>query len=104
MTRRHFTATLPNQLWVSDFTYVATWRSFIYGAFVIDVFARRTVDWRAAASMRTDLALDALEQAIYDRCDGDTGGPGAPQRPRHAVPVDPLHRAPRGRPSDPASA
>jgi transposase InsO family protein len=70
---RQFTATRPNQLWVSDFTYVATWRGFVYVAFVIDVFARRIVGWRASASLRTDLALDALEQAIYDRCDADTG-------------------------------
>jgi transposase InsO family protein len=70
---RVFTATQPNQLWVSDFTYVATWRGFVFVAFVIDVFSRRIVGWRASASMRTDLALDALEQAIYDRCDDDTG-------------------------------
>jgi putative transposase len=70
---RDFTATRPNQLWVSDFTYVATWRGFVYVAFVIDVFARRIVGWRASASLRTDLALDALEQVIYDRCDTDTG-------------------------------
>ena len=70
---RVFVATQPNQLWVSDFTYVATWRGFVFVAFVIDVFARRIVGWRASASMRTDLALDALEQAIYDRCDDDTG-------------------------------
>ena len=70
---RVFTATQPNQLWVSDFTYVATWRGFVFVAFVIDVFSRRIVGWRAAGSMRTDLALDALEQAIYDRCDDDTG-------------------------------
>jgi putative transposase len=70
---RNFTATRPNQLWVSDFTYVATWRGFVYVAFVVDVFARRIVGWRASASLRTDLALDALEQAIYDRCDTDTG-------------------------------
>jgi putative transposase len=70
---RNFTATRPNQLWVSDFTYVATWHGFVYVAFVIDVFARRIVGWRASASLRTDLALDALEQAIYDRCDTDTG-------------------------------
>jgi putative transposase len=70
---RHFTATRPNQLWVSDFTYVATWHGFVYVAFVIDVFARRIVGWRASASLRTDLALDALEQAIYDRCDTNTG-------------------------------
>ena len=66
-------ATRPNQLWVSDFTYVATWRGFVYVAFVIDVFARRIVGWRASASLRTDFVLDALEQAIYDRCDDDTG-------------------------------
>jgi putative transposase len=70
---RTFIATQPNRLWVSDFTYVATWRGFVFVAFVIDVFSRRIVGWRASASMRTDLALDALEQAIYDRCDDDTG-------------------------------
>ena len=64
---RNFTATHPNQLWVADFTYVATWRGMVYVAFVIDVFSRRIVGWRASASMRTDLALDALEQALYDR-------------------------------------
>jgi putative transposase len=73
LVERDFTATRPNQLWVSDFTYVATWRGFVYVAFVIDVFARRIVGWRASASLRTDLALDALEQAIYDRCNDDTG-------------------------------
>src|SRR5947208_3111098 len=64
---RHFTATRPNQLWVSDFTYVATWRGFAYVAFVIDVFARRITGWRVSSSLRSDLALDALEQALYDR-------------------------------------
>jgi putative transposase len=65
---RQFTATGPNQLWVSDFTYVATWRGFVYTALVIDVFARRIVGWRVSSSLRTDFVLDALEQAIYDRC------------------------------------
>jgi transposase InsO family protein len=65
---RHFTATRPNQLWVSDFAYVATWRGFVYVAFVIDVFARRIVGWRVSSSLATDFVLDALEQAIYDRC------------------------------------
>ena len=64
---RNFTATRPNQLWVSDFTYVATWRGFVYVAFVIDVFARRIVGWRVSSSLVTDFVLDALEQAIYDR-------------------------------------
>jgi len=66
---RDFTASRPNELWVSDLTYVATWRGFVYVAFVIDVFARRIVGWRAASSLRSDLALDALEQALYDRQD-----------------------------------
>lgn len=64
---RQFTATRPNQLWIADFTYVATWCGFVYVAFVIDVFARRIVGWRVSASLATDFVLDALEQAIYDR-------------------------------------
>lgn len=64
---RRFVASRPNQLWVSDFTYVATWGGFVYAAFVIDVFARRIVGWRVSASMRTDFVLDALEQAIHAR-------------------------------------
>jgi transposase InsO family protein len=64
---RQFAATRPNQLWVADFTYVATWRGFVYVAFVIDVFARRIVGWLVAASLATDFVLDALEPAIYDR-------------------------------------
>ena len=67
LVERAFTASRPNQLWVADFTYVATWRGMVSVAFVIDVFARRIVGWRASASMRTDLALDALMQAVYDR-------------------------------------
>ena len=67
LVQRNFVATRPNQLWVADLTYVATWRGFAYVAFVIDVFARRIVGWRASSSLRTDLALDALEQALHDR-------------------------------------
>jgi putative transposase len=70
---RHFTATRPNQLWVADFTYVATWRGFVYVAFVIDVFSRRIVGWRVSSSLRTDFVLDALDQAIYERCGDDIG-------------------------------
>ena len=70
---RQFTATRPNQLWVSDFTYVATWRGFVYVAFVIDIFARRIVGWRVSSSLATDFVLDALDQAIYDRCTAATG-------------------------------
>jgi transposase InsO family protein len=64
---REFTATRPNQLWVADFTYVATWAGVVYVAFVIDAFARRIIGWRVARSMRTDLVLDALEQALWAR-------------------------------------
>ncbi len=64
---RQFKAQRPNQLWVSDFTYVSTWQGWLYVAFVIDVFARRIVGWRVSSSMHTDFVLDALEQALYDR-------------------------------------
>jgi transposase InsO family protein len=67
LVQRNFTATRPNQLWVSDLTYVATWAGFVYVAFVTDAFSRRIVGWRASRSMRSDLALDALDQALYDR-------------------------------------
>jgi putative transposase len=64
---RAFRAERPNQLWVSDFTYVSTWQGFVYVAFVIDVFARRIVGWRVSSSMHTEFVLDALEQALYAR-------------------------------------
>jgi putative transposase len=64
---RQFKADRPNQLWVSDFTYVRTLQGWLYVAFVIDVYARRIVGWRVSSSMRTDFVLDALEQALYDR-------------------------------------
>lgn len=59
---RQFKAERPNALLVSDFTFVATWQGFVYIAFVVDVFARRIVDWRVSASARTDFVLDALER------------------------------------------
>jgi transposase InsO family protein len=77
LVARTFVATRPNQLWVSDFTYVATWAGFVYVAFAIDVFARRIVGWRVSSSMRTDFVLDALEQAIYAR--------GARRRPGSCI-------------------
>jgi putative transposase len=64
---RQFKADRPDQLWVSDFTYVSTWQGWLYVAFVIDVFARRIVGWRVSSSMQTDFVLDALEQALYAR-------------------------------------
>ena len=71
LVQREFSASRPNQLWVADLTYVATWRGFAYVAFIIDVFSRLIVGWRVSGSLRTDLALDALEQALYDRGGGD---------------------------------
>ncbi len=67
LVNRQFTATRPNQLWVADITFVATWTGFVYVAFVIDVYARRIVGWRVASRLRTDLVLDALEQALHSR-------------------------------------
>ncbi len=67
LVRREFRAERPNQLWVADLTYVATWAGFVYVAFVIDVFARTIVGWRVSSSLRSDLALDALEQALHAR-------------------------------------
>ena len=64
LVKRQFSATRPNELWVADFTYVATWAGFVYVAFIIDVFSRRIIGWRVARSMHTDLVLDALEQAL----------------------------------------
>jgi putative transposase len=68
---RLFMADRPNKLWVSDFTYVPTWSGTVYVAFVIDVFARRIVGWRASTSMRTQFVLDALDQAIWQRKTAD---------------------------------
>ena len=94
---RQFRAEAPNRLWVADLTYVRTWAGFVYVAFITDVFSRRIVGWQASRSLRTDLALHALEQAIWDRTrpgqdlDGlvhhsDRGRP---------IPRHPLHRTPR---------
>jgi putative transposase len=69
LVNRQFVATRPNQLWVSDFTHVATWSGTSYVAFVIDVYSRLIVGWRAAATMRTELVLDALEMAVWRRAD-----------------------------------
>lgn len=71
LVARNFTAGQPNQLWVADLTYVATWHGFVYVAFIIDAFSRMIVGWRAANTLRSDLALDALEQALYARPDSN---------------------------------
>ena len=67
LVRRNFAPTAPNRLWVADFTYVSTWAGWVYGAFVIDAYARRILGWRTATSMSADLVLDAVEQAIWTR-------------------------------------
>jgi transposase InsO family protein len=67
LVKRDFSADAPNKLWVADLTYVPTWVGFVYVAFVVDVFSRVIVGWRVSTSLRADLALDALEQAIHER-------------------------------------
>ncbi len=72
---RQFMANRPNQLWVSDFTYVSTWQGWVYVAFVIDVFSRCVFGWRHSSFMHTDFVLDALEQGLYDSKPGLTHKP-----------------------------
>jgi putative transposase len=71
---RQFHAPAPNMLWVSDFTYVATWAGFVYVAFVIDVYARYIVGWRVSRTAHASFVLDALEQALHDRRPAHRGG------------------------------
>jgi putative transposase len=71
---REFYAPAPNRLWLSDFTYVATWTGFVYVALVIDAFARRIVGWRVSRSMQAQFVLDALEQALHDRRPAEAAG------------------------------
>jgi putative transposase len=71
---REFYAPAPNRLWLSDFTYVATWAGFVYVAIVIDAFARRIVGWRVSRSMQAQFVLDALEQALHNRRPAEGGG------------------------------
>jgi len=71
---RQFKASRPNVLWLSDFTYVATWTGFVYVAFVIDAYARRIVGWRASRTAHAGFVLDALEQALHDRRPVHRGG------------------------------
>ena len=74
LVNRQFRAPRPNVLWLSDFTYVATWQSFVYVAFVIDAYARRIVGWRASRTAHAGFVLDALEQALHDRKPVQRGG------------------------------
>jgi putative transposase len=74
LVERVFSAPAPNRLWLADITYVSTWSGFVYTAFVIDAFSRAIVGWRVSASLRAELALDALEMAIWSRRAADLGG------------------------------
>src|SRR5262245_9866240 len=74
LVERRFTAPAPNRLWVADLTYVRTWSGWLYVAFIIDAYARAIVGWQASTSLRTDLALDALEMAIWRRRDRGLDG------------------------------
>jgi putative transposase len=74
LVERRFRATAPNQLWIADITYVATWAGFVYTAFVTDVFSRRILGWRTATTLRADLALDALEMTVWTRGSHDLSG------------------------------
>ena len=71
---RQFRVPAPNMLWVSDFTYVATWKGFVYVAFVIDAYARKIVGWRVSTSAHAGFVLNALEQAVHDRRSGKDMG------------------------------
>ena len=74
LVERVFAAPAPNRLWVADITYVSTWSGFVYTAFVIDAFSRAIVGWRVSSSLRAELALDALEMAIWSRRTANLGG------------------------------
>jgi len=74
LVERSFVASAPNRLWVADLTYVSAWPGFVYVAFVVDAFSRRIVGWRVSSSLRAELALDALEMAIWSRRSADLGG------------------------------
>ena len=67
LVERRFSAPAPNRLWVADLTYVRTWSGFVYVAFVTDAYSRRIVGWQASRSLRSDLAINALEQAVWER-------------------------------------
>jgi putative transposase len=92
LVERNFTAPAPNRLWVADLTYVKTHVGFVYVAFVVDVFSRFVVGWQVSTSLRSDLAIDALEMAIYAR--RREGLDGLVHHSDRGVPLDPLHRAP----------
>ena len=91
LVERDFTAQRPSQLWVADLTYVATWQGFVYVAFVIDAFSRMIVGWRAASTLRSDLALDCPGAGSV--CQAGERRARTPQRPRQPISLNSLHRA-----------
>lgn len=93
---RQFKAPRPNVLWLSDFTYVATWTGFVYVAFVIDAYARRIVGWRASRTAHAGFVLDALEQALHDRRPVHRGGLVHHSDRGSPIRLDQIHRAPGG--------
>jgi putative transposase len=88
---RQFHAPRPNALWVSDFTYVATWSGFVYVAFVIDAYARRIVGWRVFRTAHASFVLDALEQALHDRRPRPSRWSCPSQRQREPISIHSLH-------------
>jgi putative transposase len=98
LVARDFRAPAPNRLWVADLTYIRTWSGWVYAAFVIDVYSRLVVGWQLATHLRTDLALDALEMAMWRRrrAGADLAGLVHHSDRGVPVPIDPLHR-PAGR-------
>jgi len=99
LVERVFSADTPDRLWVADLTYVWTRAGFCYAAFVVDAFSRRIVGWRLSSSLRTDLALDALEMAIFTGGGGDLDGliHHSDRGTQLGFKESSLHRAPRGR-------
>jgi transposase InsO family protein len=93
---RQFRAPRPNVLWVSDFTYVATWTGFVYVAFVIDAYARRIVGWRVSRTAHASFVLDALEQALHDRQPVHRSGLVHHSDRGSPIRLDQIYRAPGG--------
>jgi len=96
LLERDFSAPAPNRRWVADITYVETAGGFVYSSFILDLFSRKIVGWQVSDTLRAELALDALEMAIWSRGDRMDGEARPSFRPRGAVYVDQVCRAPGG--------
>ena len=104
LVKRNFTATRPDELWVADFTYCSTWSGIVYVAFIIDVYSRRLVGWKAARSMTADPRDRRPQHGGVDQPPHRPGRPHLPHRRREPVHLDRLHRAPQRRRRPPRSA